>query len=118
MNKLSNLPENIAGLLMEKHDLTVEDISTGSDWQSGFPWMRLGTEYMTLSPYQSLTITREVGKLIEEEWFKDVTLLSEPLTLEKGIPGLHKYWSKYKCFYGYHIFPHPSPSRAEWKLIS
>ena len=31
--KLSNLPENLADLLMKKHDLTVEDISTGLDWQ-------------------------------------------------------------------------------------
>ena len=65
----------------------VENLSTCSDWQTGRPWMRLGTEDMPLSPYQSLTITREVEELIEEEYFKDVTLLSEPLTLEKEIPG-------------------------------
>ena len=49
---------NLADLLTKKHNLTVEDISTGSDWQTGLPWMRLGTEDMPLSPYQSLTITR------------------------------------------------------------
>ena len=50
--------------------------------------MRLGTEDMPLSPYQTLTITREVEELIEEECFKDIALLPEPLTLEKEIPGL------------------------------
>ena len=49
--------------------------------------MRLGIKDMPLSPNQSLTITREVEELIEKECFKDVTLLSEPLTLEKEIPG-------------------------------
>ena len=60
---------NLADLLMKKHELTVEDLSTGSDWQSGLPRMRLGTEDMPLSPHQSLTITREVEELIEEECF-------------------------------------------------
>ena len=73
---------NLSDLLTKKHDLTVEDLSTGSNWQTGLPWMRLGTEYIPLSPYQSLTITREVEELIEEECFKDVALLPEPLTLE------------------------------------
>ena len=70
----------------KKHDLMVEDLFTGSDWQTGLPRMRLGTEDMPLSPFQSLIITREVEELIEEECIKDITLLSEPLTLEKEIP--------------------------------
>ena len=35
---------NLLDLLTKKHDLTVEDLSTGSDWQTGLPWMRLGTK--------------------------------------------------------------------------
>ena len=50
MTKLSNLLEKLSNLLTKKQDLTVEDISTESDWQSGLPWMRLETEYMPLSP--------------------------------------------------------------------
>ena len=79
---------NLSDLLTTKHDLTIEDLSTGSNWQTGLPWMRLGTEDMPLSPYQSLTITREVEELIEEECFKEIALLPEPLTLETEIPRL------------------------------
>ena len=34
-------------------------------------------------------LTREVEELIEEECFKSVTLLSNPLTLDKEIVGLN-----------------------------
>ena len=54
---------NLSDLLTKKHDLTVEDLSTGSNWQAGLPWMKLGTEDMPLFPYQSLTITREAEEL-------------------------------------------------------
>ena len=64
----------------------VEDLSTGSNWQAGLPWMKLGTEDMPLFPYQSLT--REVEELIEEECFKDVSPIPEPLIPEMEIPGL------------------------------
>ena len=50
--------------------------------------MKLGIEDMPLAPYQPLTITREVEELIEEECFKEISLLPEPLTLEMEIPGL------------------------------
>ena len=42
---------NLSDLLTKKHDLTVEDLFTGSNWQTGLPWMKLGTEDMPLSPY-------------------------------------------------------------------
>ena len=79
---------NLSDLLTKKHDLMVEDLSTGSNWQTGLPGMRSGTEDIPLSLYQSLTITREVEDFIEEEYFKDIALLPEPLTLETEIPGL------------------------------
>ena len=43
---------------------------------------------MPLSPYQSLTITKDVEDLIEEECFKDVSPPPEPLTPEMEFPGL------------------------------
>ena len=49
--------------------------------------MRLGTKDLQLSPYHSLIITSGVEELKEEECFEDVIPLSEPLTLEKEIPG-------------------------------
>ena len=51
---------NLSDLLTKKHDLTVEDLSTGSNWQSGYPWMKLETVDMPLFPYQSLTISQDV----------------------------------------------------------
>ena len=51
MTNLLTLPEISADLLTKKHDLAVEDISTGSDWRSGLSWMRLGTEELQLSQY-------------------------------------------------------------------
>ena len=70
---------NLSDLLTKKHELMIEDLSTGSNWQTGLPWIRLGSKDMPLSPYQSLTITREVEELIEEECFKDIALLPESL---------------------------------------
>ena len=79
---------NPSDLLTKKHELTVKDLSTGSDWQAGYPWMRLETVDMPLFPYQSLTITKDVEELIEEECFKDVSPPPEPLIPEMEIPGL------------------------------
>ena len=76
---------NITDLLTKRHELSVESLSTGSKWQSGLSWMNLGIEEMPLSPYQSLTISREVEELIEEECFKNINLLSEPLNFEKNV---------------------------------
>ena len=64
---------NLSDLLTKMHELTVEDLSTGSNWQAGLPWMKLGTEDMPLSPYQLLIITREVEELTEEEGFKEIS---------------------------------------------
>ena len=48
--------------------------------------MKFGTEDMPLALYQSLTITREVEELIEEECFKEILPVPEPLILENEIP--------------------------------
>ena len=73
---------NLSDLLTKKHDLTVEDLSTGSNWQTGLPWMKLRIEDMPLAPYQSLTITKEIEELIKEECFKEISPVPEPLILE------------------------------------
>ena len=59
--------------MTKKHDLTVEDLSTGSNWQSVYPWMRVETVDMSLFPYQSLTISLDVEELIEAEYFRDIS---------------------------------------------
>ena len=34
---------NLSDLLTKKHDLTIKDLSTGSNWKTGYPWMKLET---------------------------------------------------------------------------
>ena len=79
---------NLSDLLTKKHDLTIEDLSIGSNWQAGYPWMKLKTVDMPLFPYKSLTITKDVEELIEEEFFKDVSPAPKPLIPEMEIPAL------------------------------
>ena len=105
---------NLSDLLMKKHDLMVEDLSTGSNWQAGLPWMKLGTKDMPLFPHQLLTITREVEELIEEECFKDVSPIPEPLIPEMEIPGLGT-----GVLFSIVLYLSPPPQCWErWELIS
>ena len=75
----------------------------------------IGTEDMPLSLYQSLTITREVEELIEEECFKEISLVPEPLTLEMEIPGLG---TGANFSISLVTMPPPPQCRAGWELIS
>ena len=73
---------NSADFLTKKHELSINDLSTGSVWQTGYPWMKLETVDMPLFPYQSLKIPKDVEDLIEEECFKE-GLLHSNLSLQK-----------------------------------
>ena len=75
--------------------------------------MKLGTEDMPLSPYQSLTITRQVEELIEEDCFKEIAFVPEPLTLETEILGLG---TKVNLSISLELCPPPHP--PGWELIS
>ena len=99
---------NPADFLTKKHELTVKDLSTGSTWQAGYPWMRLETMDMPLFPYQSLTIPKDVEELIEEECFKDVSPPPKPLSPEMEFPGFGS-WSKMQCSSQFCI-PPPLPN--------
>ena len=37
---------NLADLLTKKQELMINDLSTGSVWQTGYPWMKLETKDM------------------------------------------------------------------------
>ena len=79
--------------------------------------MKLGTEDMPLFHYQSLTITREVEELIEEECFKDGSPTPEPLIPEMEIPGLGAGVNT--SVLNSVIPPPPVPQcRVGWELIS
>ena len=64
---------------------------------------------MPLSPYQSLTITKDVEDLIEEECFKNVSPPPKPLTLEMEFPGLG---AGVKCSALHSSVPPPLPLNA------
>ena len=71
---------------------------------------------MPLSPYRLLTITREVEELIEEECFKDVSPIPEPLIPETEIPGSGTGVNN-SVLHG--TIPPPTPQCwAGWELIS
>ena len=78
---------NSADFLTKKHELSINDLSTGTVWQTGYPWMKLDTMDMPLFPYQSLTIPKDIEELIEEECFKEVSPPPEPVTPEMEFPG-------------------------------
>ena len=105
---------NLSDLLTKKHDLTIEDLSTGSNWQTGYPWMKLETVDMPLFPYQSLTITKDLEELIEEECSKDVSSPPEPLIPEMEIPGLGA-GVETSVLHSVVLFPQ---CREGWELIS
>ena len=107
---------NLSDLLTKKHDLTIEDLSTGSNWQAGHPWMKLETVDMPLFPYHSLTITKGVEELIEEECFKEVSTPPEHLIPGMEIPGLG---AGVDTSVFHNVIPPPAPQfRVGWELIS
>ena len=79
---------NAADFLTKKNELSINDLSTGSVWQTGYPWMKLETMDMPLFPYQSLTIPKDVEEMIEEECFKEVSPPPKPVTPEMEFQGL------------------------------
>ena len=108
---------NPADFLTKKHEMSVNDLSTGSVWQTGYPWMELETVDMPLFPYQSLTIPKDVEELIEEECFKEVSPPPEPVTPEMEFPGLgFGSGSKMQCFPQF-CTPPPLLMSIGWELI-
>ena len=59
---------NIADLT-KHHDIGPEDVSTGSEWQVGKPWMRLNTEDMPLKRYQDLTVSQSLDDQVRAECY-------------------------------------------------
>ena len=60
---------NLADLLTKEHELSIQDVSTGSDWQSGKSWMRLDTHKMPLKKYSDLTVPQSIENEINAECF-------------------------------------------------
>ena len=50
---------NLADLLTQQHELSVQAVTLDSEWQTGLPWMRLDTETMPLLDYHQLTVEKK-----------------------------------------------------------
>ena len=62
---------NIADLLTKKHDLKVKQVSIGSPWQEGEPWMKLDFKDMPLISYDMLSIDKKSQDEIQTECFSE-----------------------------------------------
>ena len=50
---------NLADLLTKDHDIKVEQVSIGSPWQAGEPWMKLDFKDMPLITYDMLSLDKK-----------------------------------------------------------
>ena len=68
---------NIADLLTKHHDITPNDLTIGSDWQDGLPWMRQPFEEMPITTYKDLTLEKDDEVHVEMECFPEPILSTE-----------------------------------------
>ena len=61
-------PLNLADLLTKEHDLGVQDVSTGSDWQEGKEWMKLDTENMPADMETKPLCRKLLTKHMQKVW--------------------------------------------------
>ena len=62
---------NVADVLTNKHEISVEKVSIGSVWQDGLPWMRLDTDQMPVMNYIDLTVTKDQEEEVKIECFEE-----------------------------------------------
>ena len=62
---------NIADLLTKKHNLKIEQVSIGSPWQEGEPWMKLDFKNMPLVSYDMLSLDKKSQDAIQIECFSE-----------------------------------------------
>ena len=74
---------NIADLLTKPHDIQVENISIGSDWQQGPSWLTTDSSKFPYSKYEDLTVSDRQELDIKSECF------SEPFLPEPERWGVH-----------------------------
>ena len=62
---------NIADLLTKNHPITPKDLSIGSAWQNGLPWMELPFDEMPITTYQNLTVSKDDEIVVDLECFPE-----------------------------------------------
>ena len=60
---------NIADLLTKKHSITPLDLTEGTPWQDGLPWMREPFDKMTVTCYDELTVKASDESMVDQECF-------------------------------------------------
>ena len=74
---------NLADFLTKQHEINVEDVTLGSIWQDGLPWMKQDTSAMPLRKYEDLTVTNEQEVEMMKECFQ------EPHLADEGLDAIH-----------------------------
>ena len=81
---------NIADLLTKPHSLKPPDLSRGSTWQNGLPWMMLSLSDMPVTRYIDLTISTTDLFNIDEECFSNVAASASAHSIHiQEDPSLH-----------------------------
>ena len=62
---------NLADLLTKDHDIKVEQVSIGSPWQDGEPWMKLDFKDMPLITYDMLSLDKKSQDEFQGECFAE-----------------------------------------------
>ena len=93
---------NLADLLTKDHDIKVEQVSIGSPWQDGEPWMKLDFKDMPLSTYEMLSLDKKSQDEIQNECFSEpflpesqdisINLVSSP---DPSGPKGARVWSEF-----------------------
>ena len=60
---------NIADLLTKKHSITPKDLTEGTEWQTGHPWMKLPLDQMPITRYEELTVKATDQQVVDQECF-------------------------------------------------
>ena len=74
---------NVADYLTKPHQIEVGDVSLGSVWQDGLPWMKLDTEAMPLRKYSDLAVSKTQELEVQAECFE------EPFLLDQGMDAIN-----------------------------
>ena len=65
---------NLADLLTKRHSIRVDQVSIGSTWQEGEPWMKVDFNDMGLTSYEMLSLDKQSQEEILTECFSEPNL--------------------------------------------
>ena len=63
--------KNLADLLTKRHDIKIDQVSIGSPWQEGEPWMKVDLKDMNLVSYDMLSLDKKAQDEIQTECFSE-----------------------------------------------